>query len=81
MTEPLTVVRAFLQHLNADETDQAVALLAPEVVWRNTGLPTVRGEKVADALQMLTDAASGSASSCTTPPPTARPCSPTATTP
>ncbi len=54
MTEPRDVVRAFLEHLDAGETDRANALLAPDVEWRNTRLPTVRGAKVAEALDMLT---------------------------
>lgn len=54
MTEPRDVVRAFLEHLSAGETDRANALLAPDVEWRNTRLPTVRGAKVAEALDMLT---------------------------
>ncbi|MEN8707818.1 MAG: limonene-1,2-epoxide hydrolase family protein [Nocardioides marinisabuli] len=53
MSEPRDVVRAFLTHLSDGETEQATALLAPDVVWRNTRLPTVRGEKVAEALRML----------------------------
>mgnify|MGYP002129089266 CR=1 FL=1 len=54
MTEPRDVVRAFLEHLSAGDTARANALLAPDVEWRNTRLPTVRGAKVAEALDMLT---------------------------
>ena len=41
-----TVVRSFLEHLARRETDQALALLDAEVVWRNTGLPAFQGERV-----------------------------------
>jgi len=41
-----TIVREFLHHLAARETDAALALLADDVVWRNTGLPTFEGERV-----------------------------------
>ena len=41
-----TIVREFLHHLAAGETDAALALLADDVVWRNTGLPTFEGERV-----------------------------------
>lgn len=45
-------VRAFLEHLARAETDEAVALLDPDVEWRNTALPTFRGDRVH---QMLRD--------------------------
>jgi len=41
-----TVVRSFLDHLTRAETDEALALLDPDVEWRNTGMPTFRGERV-----------------------------------
>ena len=41
-----TVVRSFLEHLARHETDEALALLDDEVVWRNTGLPAFEGKKV-----------------------------------
>jgi len=43
---PRQTVRDFLDHLAEAETDEALALLSPEVEWRNTGLPTYRGERV-----------------------------------
>ena len=46
------VVRAFLEHLARAETEAALALLDPEVEWRNTAMPTFRGERVR---QMLAD--------------------------
>lgn len=55
MDEPRDVVRTFLEHLSAGEIDRANALLAPDVVWRNTRLPTVRGARVAAALDRLTE--------------------------
>jgi limonene-1,2-epoxide hydrolase len=40
------VVRDFLEHLARTETDEALALLDPDVEWRNTGMPTFRGDRV-----------------------------------
>ncbi|MDI6910581.1 limonene-1,2-epoxide hydrolase family protein [Nocardioides sp.] len=39
-------VRAFLEHLARAETEAALALLDPEVEWRNTAMPTFRGARV-----------------------------------
>jgi len=39
-------VRDFLDHLTRGEVEQAVVLLDPGVEWRNTGLPTYRGDRV-----------------------------------
>lgn len=39
-------VRAFLDHLARAETEEALALLDPEVEWRNTAMPTFRGARV-----------------------------------
>ncbi|HYF72132.1 MAG TPA: limonene-1,2-epoxide hydrolase family protein [Nocardioides sp.] len=39
-------VRSFLEHLAQRETEEALALLDPDVEWRNTGMPTFRGERV-----------------------------------
>ena len=52
MTEPTQprsnagVVSEFLEALAGPDTDRALALLAPDVEWRNTGLPTFRGRRV-----------------------------------
>src|SRR5699024_7641989 len=46
------IVRDFLEHLARAETDEALALLDPDVEWRNTAMPTFRGERVH---QMLRD--------------------------
>jgi limonene-1,2-epoxide hydrolase len=43
---PEDTVRSFLEHLARRETDDALALLADDVVWRNTGLPTFEGKRV-----------------------------------
>lgn len=51
MAEPVDVVRRFLTLLEDGEADAAVALLADDVVWRNTGLPTIRGARVAAMLR------------------------------
>lgn len=42
---PTTVVREFLYALEMGEIDEALELVDPDVVWRNTGLPTVRGRE------------------------------------
>lgn len=39
-------VRDFLEHLARAETEAALALLDPEVEWRNTAMPTFRGARV-----------------------------------
>lgn len=46
-------VRAFLEHLARAETDQAVALLDPDVEWRNTAMPAFRGDRVHQMLRDL----------------------------
>jgi limonene-1,2-epoxide hydrolase len=51
MTDPAAVVRRFLDLLDARRADEAVDLLSADVVWRNTGLPTVRGRRVAAMLR------------------------------
>jgi len=47
----VAVVRGFLEALAAPDTKLATSLLAPDVEWRNTGLPTFRGERVHGMLQ------------------------------
>jgi limonene-1,2-epoxide hydrolase len=49
-TEPAEVVRSFLLALQAGELDQALALLADDVVYINVSLPTVRGRRRIDRL-------------------------------
>ncbi len=41
--DSITVVREFFAAMTIEDTHEAVALCAPDVVWRNTTLPTVRG--------------------------------------
>jgi limonene-1,2-epoxide hydrolase len=48
-----STVRTFLEHLSRAETDEALALLDPEVEWRNTGMPAFRGERVHRMLRDL----------------------------
>ena len=50
MNDAVTVVRRFFSLIEAGQAEDAVALLAPEVEWRNTGMPTVRGRKVGGML-------------------------------
>jgi len=47
---PEETVREFFRLLALPDTAAAVALLDDEVVWRNTGLPTVTGRKVGGML-------------------------------
>jgi limonene-1,2-epoxide hydrolase len=50
--DSMTVVRDFLEALAVPDTKRALALLDPDIEWRNTGLPTFRGKRV---FGMLTD--------------------------
>ncbi|HET7689892.1 MAG TPA: limonene-1,2-epoxide hydrolase family protein [Nocardioidaceae bacterium] len=43
---PLDIVREFLEAMAEPDTARATSLLAPDVEWRNTGLPTFRGKRV-----------------------------------
>lgn len=40
------VVTDFLEALATPDIERALASLSPDVEWRNTGLPTFRGERV-----------------------------------
>ena len=51
MTAEATVVTTFLDLLEARQGDAAIALLSPDVEWRNTGMPTFRGKKVVGMLR------------------------------
>jgi len=42
--EPETTVREFFAALELGALDEAFELVAPDVVWRNAGLPTLRGD-------------------------------------
>ncbi|WP_344772915.1 limonene-1,2-epoxide hydrolase family protein [Nocardioides panacisoli] len=44
--DPATTVRTFLALLEDHAVDQALEYVDPGMVWRNTGLPTVRGKIV-----------------------------------
>jgi len=51
MSEPtadtnVTVVQEFLEALAVPDIERATALLALDIEWRNTGLPTFRGKRV-----------------------------------
>ena len=48
MNDELAVVRRFFTLL--EQVDRGLGLLAPDVVWRNTGMPTFRGRKVGGML-------------------------------
>lgn len=50
MTGSEAVVREFLAMCEKGDLDGALALLDPEVEWRNTGLPTLRGSAARRAL-------------------------------
>ena len=51
MAAPVDVVRRFFELLGTERADEAVELLSPDVIWRNTGLPTIRGRRVGGMLQ------------------------------
>jgi limonene-1,2-epoxide hydrolase len=46
VTEPEAVVRRFFELLIAREAAAAAELLADDVEWRNTGMPTIRGARL-----------------------------------
>ena len=46
MNDAEKVVREVFRLLDNGDTEAAVELLHPEIEWRNTGLPTVRGSRV-----------------------------------
>lgn len=48
---PEETVRSFLDRLAAPDIPAALELLDPDVVWRNTGMPTFSGERVHDMLR------------------------------
>ncbi len=50
MSDAEILVRDFLNLLAVPDTRSAVELLHPDVEWRNTGLPTLRGRRVGGAL-------------------------------
>jgi limonene-1,2-epoxide hydrolase len=50
MTDAGTVVRSCLDALEAGDSATALALLDPDVEWRNSGLPTLRGRRAHRAL-------------------------------
>jgi limonene-1,2-epoxide hydrolase len=48
---PEQIVRVFLERLAAADIDGTLELLDPEVVWKNTGIPTFKGERVRGMLR------------------------------
>lgn len=52
---PVETVRTFLLALQDADTDAALALLAPEASWANTGLPTLRGRRARGALRSMAE--------------------------
>ncbi|MFC8046508.1 limonene-1,2-epoxide hydrolase family protein [Nocardia sp. NPDC057353] len=53
-TQSVRTVRAFLEAMERGDADAAVELLHPDVVWKNTTLPDVRGaRRVAGVLRGL----------------------------
>ena len=49
-TDPEQTVRELFRLLALPDTQAAIALLADDVVWKNTGLPTFKGRKVGGML-------------------------------
>jgi len=50
MNPEISVVRRFFSLFEEDRAADAVALLAPDVEWKNTGMPTIRGRRVGGML-------------------------------
>lgn len=50
-SDNVTVVRDFLEALAVPDTERALSLLDPEIEWRNSGLPTFRGQRVFSMLR------------------------------
>jgi limonene-1,2-epoxide hydrolase len=48
---PEQIVRVFLERLAAADIDGTLELLDPEVVWKNTGMPAFKGERVRGMLR------------------------------
>ena len=59
MAAPVDVVRRFFELLGTERADEAVELLSADVIWRNTGLPTIRGRRVGAMLQDMERRRSG----------------------
>ncbi|MGA8254938.1 MAG: limonene-1,2-epoxide hydrolase family protein [Nocardioides sp.] len=51
MTDASLVVREFLDALQRADTETALSLLDPEIEWRNSGLPTLRGKRATGAIR------------------------------
>jgi limonene-1,2-epoxide hydrolase len=51
MTDSALIVESFLTLLENNESEAACELLAPDIEWRNTGMPTFRGAKVVGMLR------------------------------
>lgn len=50
LTDPASLVRAFLEALEDGDLDTAMPLLADDAVWINVSLPTVRGRARIESL-------------------------------
>lgn len=48
---PARIVTSFLAALEAGDSEAAVALLDPDIEWRNSGLPTLRGKRARGAIR------------------------------
>ncbi|MBF4163268.1 limonene-1,2-epoxide hydrolase family protein [Nocardioides acrostichi] len=54
-TDPVAVVTAMLDALVAGDAEASIDLLDAEAEWRNTGLPTLRGPRVASSLRGMVE--------------------------
>ncbi len=54
-----TVVREFLLSMESEDVAKQRELLSPDIEWRNTGLPTVRGSRVTAMLARMPKARIG----------------------
>jgi len=50
MNDDVAVVNRFFDLFKTHQAEEAVALLSPDIEWRNTGMPTIRGRKVGGML-------------------------------
>lgn len=53
MSEAAGVVLRFLELCATKQVDEAVGLLTDDVEWRNSGFPTLRGERAVSALRAM----------------------------
>lgn len=53
VSDAAQLVREFLDLLVQKRAEEAIALIDPDIEWRNSGYPTIRGKRVAAALRSM----------------------------